>query len=222
MAQARQNVLRLTEFAAMREQRLLEGTRQLLLALAQLPQVRDGDRASCSRLFANLLKQYPPYANLIAVELDGDVFCSAVPLTKPINIADRQWFQRVFKQRNFTVGNYQIDRISGKPGVAFSHPVFDAKGEIQSVVYTLLDLACFNQVAAEVQLPSGAALYVIDRSGTILARYPEPEKWMGKFVPDAPIIKAIGSHFLLHTQANIRKISPAFFSISDCDYVNRK
>lgn len=158
MAQVREDVLELTQTVATREEQLIEGTRQLLIALAQLPQVRDGDRALCSKLFGDILKHYPSHANLVAVEPDGDVFCSGVPLKAPVNLADRAWFQRVVNNRNFTVSNYQIDRVSGKPGVAFSYPVFDAKGQIQSVVYTLLDLAWFNQLAAEVQLPPGATL----------------------------------------------------------------
>jgi diguanylate cyclase (GGDEF)-like protein len=32
---------------------------------------------------------------------------------------------------------------------------------------------------------------VIDRNGTILARHPDPEKWIGKFLPEAPLIEAI-------------------------------
>lgn len=37
MAQARENVLRLTRITAAREERLIEGVRQLLIALARLP-----------------------------------------------------------------------------------------------------------------------------------------------------------------------------------------
>ncbi len=105
MEQARENVLRLLRTAAAREDRLIEGARQLLIALAELPEVRNGNQAICSRLFGYLLKQYPSYANLAAVESDGDVFCSGVPLTNPVNLADRLWFQRVVKSHNFTVGN---------------------------------------------------------------------------------------------------------------------
>ena len=40
-------------------------------------------------------------------------------------------------------------------------------------------------------MPPGSALTVIDRTGTILARYPEPEKWVGQTLSDADLVRAI-------------------------------
>jgi HD-GYP domain-containing protein (c-di-GMP phosphodiesterase class II) len=54
-----------------------------------------------------------------------------------------------------------------------------------------LDLAWFNELAAEAQLPPGSTLTVIDHKGTILACYPDPEKWVGQTMPDTPLIEAV-------------------------------
>jgi len=54
MAQVREDILELTQTVATREEQLIEGTRQLLIVSAQLPQVRDGNRALCSRLWRHL------------------------------------------------------------------------------------------------------------------------------------------------------------------------
>jgi len=43
-----ENALRLAQFAAANQGRASEGARQLLIALAQLPEVREGDSAECS------------------------------------------------------------------------------------------------------------------------------------------------------------------------------
>src|SRR5207249_2996343 len=122
-----------------------------------------GDSAACSALFAGLLQEYPRYANLGAMRLNGDIFCSGLPMTGPINSADRAFFQRALETRAFAVGDYQIGRITGKATVNFGLPALGPSGELQAVVFAALDLAWLNQLAAEADLPEGAALSVIDR-----------------------------------------------------------
>src|SRR5262245_29875826 len=45
---AQLEALRLARLAAMNEEQLIAGARQLLVALARLPQIRDGDPAVCN------------------------------------------------------------------------------------------------------------------------------------------------------------------------------
>src|SRR5690554_4803494 len=59
-----ENVLRLTRLAAGDLVQAIEGARQLLIGLSQLPEVFPNNSAVCSAVFANLLKQYPYYTNL--------------------------------------------------------------------------------------------------------------------------------------------------------------
>jgi len=190
-AQAKDEALRLARVASANQARLIEGARQLLIALAELPEVRGGDPAECQTLLAALLRQYSLYANLGVADLDGDVWCSAVPFVGHVNIADRVYFQRAVNTNDFAIGEYQVGRVTGKPTVNFGYPLLDRSGEAQGIVFAALDLAWFSQLAAEAQLPSGAVLTVIDQKTTILARYPDAGQWVGKSVPDAPLVKAI-------------------------------
>jgi PAS domain S-box-containing protein len=191
-AAVQEDAQRLTRLTASNVGQLVEGARQLLVVLSHLSRVQTQDAVACNTLFAALLTQYPLYANLGAAEPDGDLFCSALPLTSPVNASDRAWFQRAVETRAFAVGDYQIGRVTGKPTVNFGYPVLDeATSELKAVVFVALNLAPLNQLAAEVELPEGAALTVIDHRGMILARNPEPEKWAGQALPDAPIIEAM-------------------------------
>jgi hypothetical protein len=47
-----------------------------------------------SAFYPNLLKQYPLYANCGVVHADGNVFCSAQPLSGRANLADRAYVRR--------------------------------------------------------------------------------------------------------------------------------
>jgi PAS domain S-box-containing protein len=186
-----EQALQLAWTAATDQGQLTEGARQLLIALAQLPAVRGRDPAACSALFAELLKQYPRYANLAAVKPDGDTFCSALPLSGPVSAVDRLYFRRASETRDFAVGEYQIGRVTRKASINFGYPVLDEADQVQAVVVAALDLAWLNRLAAEARLPRGSTFTVIDRQGVILARYPDPEKWIGQFLPEASIVQTI-------------------------------
>lgn len=86
--QAQQEALRLARIASNDHEQLIRRTRQLLRVLSMLPSVRAHDARVCSALFADLLKQYPQYANFGVVEADGNIFCSALPLSSRVNLAE--------------------------------------------------------------------------------------------------------------------------------------
>ncbi len=187
----KEEALRLVRLTSANQERLIEGTRQLLIVLAKLPAVQNRHKTLCSALFANLLEHHPQFANVAAVGLDGIVFSSGVPFSSPVQAADRVWFQRALKTRDFAIGEYQIGRITGKPTINFGYPALDPKGVVKAVVFAALDLAWMNQFAADARLPHGATLTVVDRNGTILVRHPDPDKWYGKSLPESSFIQTI-------------------------------
>ncbi|HBY94008.1 MAG TPA: PAS domain S-box protein, partial [Chloroflexi bacterium] len=187
----RENTLQVARLASASQEQLIEGVHQVLVTLTRLPEVRDGDSAACSALLGDLLKQYPFYALLGVARQDGNVVCSAVPLSDPVTIADRPYFRRALEQRDFAIGEYQIDRVTNRATLNFGHPVLDETGRVRAVVFVALDLGWLNQLVAQTQLPPGATFTVIDRNGTILARFPDPDRLVGETVPEAPIVDAI-------------------------------
>jgi nitrate/nitrite-specific signal transduction histidine kinase len=191
VADAKADAVRLARLAASDQEDLIRDTRQLLFALAQLPQVRSGSPEVCSAFFAQLLRQYPQYILLGVIAPDGDIFCSAYPPSGSSKVADQAYFQRALQTRDFAISDYQVDQISGKAILSFGYPVLDEAGQVRAVVFASLDLIWLNQLAAEAQLPRGSTFTVIDRNGTILVRYPDPEIWVGRSVPEAPIVELI-------------------------------
>jgi signal transduction histidine kinase len=183
--------LRLARLVSADQERLIEGARQLLMTLARLPVVRGGDAGACHALFTDLVRQYPSYVNFVVIAPDGDVWCSGIPMNAPVDAADRAYFRRAIQTRDFAVGEYQIGRISHRAVLVFGYPVLDDAGGIRAVVSAALDLAWLSEFASRAQLPPGSMLTVIDRNGTILARYPDPGQWIGKRMPESDIVKAV-------------------------------
>jgi signal transduction histidine kinase len=184
-AQAQANALRLASLAAGDQERLTEGARQLLVALSQLPSVRNQDATECASFLTDLLKEYPLYENLGAANLDGDIFCSAVPSATRANMSDRPWFQLALQTRDFVVGDYLVARITGRPALGTVYPVLDEAGQPLGVVFAGIDLAWLDSFVAEAQLPAGSSFSIIGSTGTILTRYPDPERWRGTAMPDS-------------------------------------
>jgi signal transduction histidine kinase len=189
--QVQEQAMRLSRLVSADYERLIEDARQLLMTLAALPAVRDRNPAACNTLFADLLARRSSYANLAVVDLDGNVICSALPMTGQVYVGDRAYFQRALETRDFAIGDYQIGRVSGKAALVFGYPVLDDAGHVRAVVIASLDLAWLNELASQAGLPPGTMLTVIDRNGTILSRHPDEGKWVGKLMPESPVLSAI-------------------------------
>jgi hypothetical protein len=87
------SALRLARLVAADHQRLVEDSRQFLLTLAQLADVRDESSVECSQLFADLLKIYPQYANIGVALPNGWVKCSGIQVDRMVNLSDQDYFK---------------------------------------------------------------------------------------------------------------------------------
>jgi signal transduction histidine kinase len=187
------DTLQLTEAISLEEDQVIAGTRQLLIALAELPQVGGGNSASCNAFLARLLANYELYDNLGVIEPGGNVSCSAIPFEAPVNLADRSYFQQACQSREFAIGDYQIGRITGKPSINFGYPVLGEDGQVEKVVFAALDLNWLNQqeYKVEARLPEGSTLAKIDDQGCVLVHEPDPGSWVGQCKPEIPLLSAV-------------------------------
>ena len=171
---------------------LIRNTRQVLVGMAQLPEVHRREGNACNALFASLLEQSPHCSVIAAVDPDGRVFASAPAAPGPVNVADRLWFQKPIQTGAFCVDEPVLDRISGKYNLNLSYPILDATGRLKGVIVAGLDLQWLGSLLARSDLPSSTALVLTDATWKVLFRYPEPLKYLGRMLPDI-LIKAMTS-----------------------------
>lgn len=188
---AKDDALRLVNLAASNQDALIDGARQTLITLARVPVVRDTQSGNCDAFLAKLLTHYPSFSNFVVAMPNGDVVCSGLPRTQPVNLADRPYFQRVLQTGDFAVSEYLIARGLGKAIITLAYPVLGDAGQLKGILVVGLDLEWMNKLAELAELPPGSSLTLIDRNGTILTRYPEHEKYVGKTFAEAPIVKTI-------------------------------
>ncbi len=180
------NTLRLTRLAAGQLSQAIEGARQLLTGLSQLREIREGDYAASRELFVNLLKQYPYYVDLGTIDDEGNIACSGRQSWESVNLEGQAYIQRALTTGDFVISGYQIETYTGKPVIYFVYPV---RGMV-SDVYAALDLSSIKSIDIAAQLPASAVFLVLDYNGVVLARYPDPENWIGQLMPAELVVLA--------------------------------
>jgi diguanylate cyclase (GGDEF)-like protein/PAS domain S-box-containing protein len=170
---------------------LIFHARQMLFTLSEISKIRDLDGGATSTILANLLKQSKDYTAFWAAKPGGEIFASAPPLNQPINISDRSYYRVIVQTGDFTIGDYEIGRVRGKPGVAVAYPVFEGKDNLKAILIAGIDLTWLSQFVDLANFPSGTVVTMIDRKGKILFRYPDLEKLSGKSMSESPIVKTI-------------------------------
>ncbi|HEY2996808.1 MAG TPA: ATP-binding protein [Methylomirabilota bacterium] len=169
-AAAGQDAHQLARLAAAAHERALAETQQTLELLARFPQVRSGE--GCGALLAELRQRMPRYLDLGVARPDGQVLCSAQPRPGRGSIADRAWFRSAVEWRTLGIGEYRVERATGRPAVTVAAPVLDLRGRLPAVVFAAVDLVWLRELAAAGEVAPEAVIAVIDRDGSVLARQP--------------------------------------------------
>lgn len=188
---ARGEAFRLSENMATEYFRRLDDTRRMLMFLSSTPEVKGKKWEESTSLFKEFLANTHNLVNIIVIDAEGYVLASAVPYQGPLNLSDRSFFQRAVRGKEFSIGDYTIGRITGKPLLPLALPVLDERKEVDFLVVASWDLGWLGDIAASFPLPEGSVLMLADEKGTVLMRYPEGEGYVGTTVPEAPVMKAM-------------------------------
>lgn len=190
-AEAIQQLQQRAESIASTRGALLDQTESLLQSLASLPQLRNAkqDPGACGEVLVRTLKGNGHYANIAVADADGWVLCRGIALAppKPVNVADRAWFQRLVARRDFVVGNFAIGRGSGERSIHTAYPVFDDNRTLTGAVNAGIRLSWLSERFVALDLPRGIVVALLDSDGTVLLRHPQKEgaQWVGSKMPEA-------------------------------------
>lgn len=184
----------LVSIAASTQEGLLDATQQYLETLSQVPEVLPENADECNQLLKEVWQnQQQRYTNVGVIDLEGNVYCNSLEIPSNVNASDRLYFRKAIENKGFSIGEYQIGRISGKPSINFGYPVLDDEGEPVAVVFAGLDLAWLNRLAESVNLPEGAVINLLDTKGVVLVRHPSQGEWVGKNVLETQLFSQISS-----------------------------
>ncbi len=174
--------LKTAELTASGATRIVEGCRQLLISLAYTKPFIMQNGQEVTRLLRNIQETTKEYLMIGICDPEGLIVSSSVPTDKKVYVKDREWFKRMQASRDFSVGDYQIGRITGKPGITFGYPVItdEPDNKPASSVYVTLNREVINLLINRIILPEDCLVNLIDRNGIIIARNPDVKELQGK------------------------------------------
>ncbi|MEW6262485.1 MAG: ATP-binding protein [Thermodesulfobacteriota bacterium] len=170
---------------------VIQAGKQILTTLSQIPAVRHGHLAETEAIFANLLAQYPQYTSFSLISREGEVLASPALQDRQFNVAHKPYFIRVMTERSLVVGSYQIGLLTGQPSIPLVNPILDGDGRVSHLLYCALGLRWFNELLSESSRRGHDTITMIDDRGFVIARHPDPERWVGRAEPEAEIIRIV-------------------------------
>jgi PAS domain S-box-containing protein len=192
IAEAQEAAWEMVENVAIRESRFIDAAQQLLALLSELPELSSADTLACDDFLARFAERNPIYVDLGIADASGDVRCRARGVESAAdNVAATNHFQLALKAKSFAIGDFQHHGLLQRKAVNFAYPVMDDQERVRSVIFAALDVAWINQLAAVNHLAAGIALSIVDSKGTLLARFPDADKWVGKHIPDASLFEML-------------------------------
>ena len=175
--------LGLAKLAAAEQQQIVQGIRQALVALSEVPAIKAKDPQRCNDYLSKIKQRYPGFISFIVVDMNGSGFCDTSTDHVPSTATGRAYFANALKTGKFTVGEFAIGRQTGRNVLHFALPFCGDDFRMGGVVIASLSLDWLADYIANKGVPAGAALAITDRNGKSLARYPDNVRFVGMKSP---------------------------------------
>ena len=185
LAQVRRDALSLAQMATNNEQLTITQTGELLVALAHVPDVVGGDRVACERHLVLIAAGLPQQSTVLVANQAGQVVCSTTPPV--LNAQQRAWLRALaLKPGVDAPGEHTAPQVSEEANL-IAYKVAGGDGHSPMVLAAVLDPGRFSNYLRDAVVPPGTTITVFKNDGTILARFPDPESWVGARIRDFPV-----------------------------------
>jgi signal transduction histidine kinase len=175
--------LGLAKLAAAEQQQIVQGVRQALIALSEVPAIKAKDVQACNAYLSRIKQGYPEFILFFVVDMNGSIFCDSSSRHEPVIVTGRPYFASVLTTGKFTIGEFAIGYATGRSAFHFALPFHGDDGSMGGVVIAALSLDWLADHIAKKGVPAGAVLAITDRNGTYLARYPDNGRFVGMKLP---------------------------------------
>ena len=147
---------------------LLMSARQTVLAISNLPPVRDAT-STCSRVLTSAVKSAPFLVDMARVDANGRIVCSTVPslIGKPTPY--QATWQEVLKRSRFAFVGIGRSKRTHKPVVIGALPYRDNNGRFNGVLGMAIDIRWLEKILRSSPLPADSVVALVDRNGNIIA-----------------------------------------------------
>jgi len=190
--QEEQQVLQMAQMAAATQSEVIMHTRELLGALATDKDIRHRDWAQCNKSLPEFFEHFKnSYTAFHVADTAGHIVCSSSARSFAVNIADRQDFKDALSTRRFVAGDLSISRSSGLLGMMMRYPVIEDGHRVSAVITAQVSVDQFDRASSYLDLPDRGELIMTDRTDEIIMHQPAGATWIGRHLPDGPLLRAM-------------------------------
>jgi PAS domain S-box-containing protein len=189
MALARDRAAILAEMADRRLDDLMEKAETTVEVLASAVQTRSPKAEDCQVWLAGIRAGLGWSSRLLIADGSGRVLCaSGEPLG---HLADATWFRNAVESAEPGIGDFEVDPVTGRPQITVVHPLVRAGEGVAGVVALGIDPAAFNREIQAHLGSSGTLVTILDRAGTVVARFPREDGLIGRNLAHHPLVARV-------------------------------
>lgn len=137
-----------------------EGHQEQINTFAQLQSTRDGNQETIKKNMEVFLKNNREFFWLLFIDTEGRTFDGS-------SVSDREYFKQGLLGRSY-VTDVVYGRITKKPLVIFSSPVFDQSGRVIGVIAASVEIKTIAAMMEQFQFGETGETYLVDKSGMMV------------------------------------------------------
>lgn len=189
---ANQLAMALAEITAVNTGRYIDSRKNILARIAERPQVQRMEPQNCDPILEDFHVLEAGFNNVVVLDKEGLVVCSAVAVSRNISYADSDNYQRVKRNDAFVVGNPSFGKISQKWILPLAYPIHDTQGRFNGLLGAAIDLIAYSPMHGFDALPEGTHAELVTSNGTIIAHSHKAQELVGKQIERQELRKLIG------------------------------
>ncbi|CAN5272819.1 HWE histidine kinase domain-containing protein [soil metagenome] len=178
-AEVRAEAMRNAQVVASEIGQIFDGIQGTLHAVAESDEISRLNDTACTDYVARVRQSIRSLTAILIVGLDGNIRCVSEPSLASPNLANRDYFREAVDQRKFTIGPFIASKLSNRHIIPMAVPIV-RDDKVEGVVMAGLDLEWLGRQLKKRGVQHGGAVLLADRTGTVVAREPAPEKYIGK------------------------------------------
>jgi len=168
---ARDEALAAARLVAAELAQIVEGSRQLMIAMGRHPAVPDNE-AECVSYFKAVIAGLPTYREAAVIDPDGKFVCSTIPIPADLDVRDRLYFEGALRTGELTIGTLVQGRVTKSMSIHIAMPLSKGDGVNHGVIVLILNPEWVARNLSSRLWRTNHRVIVMDREGSLVFTIP--------------------------------------------------
>jgi two-component sensor histidine kinase len=168
---SREEALAAARLVAAELAQIVEGSRQLMIAMGRHPAVPDNE-AECVSYFRSVIAGLPTYREAAVIDPNGKFICSTVAIPPTLDVRDRLYFYGPLRSGELTIGTLVQGRVTRSSSIHISMPFVKPDGTKYGVIVVILNPERVAQDLSARPWRTNHRVIVMDREGSLVFTIP--------------------------------------------------